>query len=370
MLVVALLTLGMIMLASASGVKAEARYDDQFYFVERQALWICVGITASFFTFFLDYNFWRRFAVPLLVISMLSLALLLVPGLAPNVGGSIRWFRFGKVSIQPSEMAKFALVVFVAWWMARERRRAGTLVMGFLAPIGVVGLLAGLILLEPDFGTTVLCGLVAVALMFVGGTRWFYLLFSVLLGGGFMAAMIYYDKVRAARILAFLDPEKYAATSGYQLLGALNAFITGGLYGKGLAKGVQKFFYLPEAHTDFIFAVIGEEMGLFWSLVVVLLFAGFFTCGLMIVWKTRDVFARLLALGITLLITFQAIINIAVVTGCMPTKGLPLPFMSYGGSSMVMTLFMVGVLCNIARCGTNVSIKAGCSFAKDRVQQV
>ncbi len=370
LLVVALLTLGMIMLASVSGVKAEALDSAQFYFVKRQAIWIGVGSLASFLAFCINYNFWRRFAVPLLVISALLLALLFVPGLAPRVSGSIRWFRFGKVSIQPSEMAKFALVVFVAWWMARERRRAGTFIMGFLAPLGVVAVVVGLILAEPDFGTTVLCGLVAVVLMFVGGARWFYLMPSLLLGGAFMAVLIFHDKVRAARIMSFLEPEKYASTHGYQLRGALDAFIAGGLYGKGFTKGVQKFYYLPESHTDFIFAVGGEELGLFWSLSVILLFTGLLVCGLIISWKTRDTFARLLASGITLLISFQAIINVAVVTGCMPTKGLPLPFMSYGGSSMVMTLLMVGILFNIACRGENASREAGCSFAKNRVRQL
>jgi cell division protein FtsW len=370
LIVLALLILGVVMLASTSGVRAETLYQDQLFFVKRQFLWLFLGLLAAFFGWRLDYHFWRPLAVPLLAGSVLLLLALFVPGVGSRVGGSTRWLRFGAVSVQPSEIAKFAIVVFLSWWMARERRRAGTFKAGFLAPMGITGLVILLILAEPDFGTTVLCGVVAMAVLFAGGARWFYLAGTALLGGSGMAALIYHDPVRATRILAFLDPEKYAETCGYQLIGALNAFITGGLFGRGLSKGVQKHFYLPESHTDFIFAVVGEELGLFWSLAVLLLFLGFFLCGMTISWRARDLFGRLLAFGLTLLITLQATINIAVVTGCMPTKGLPLPFMSYGGSSVVVALLAVGVLINIA-CHSDGTFEDGdTGGARDRVHRV
>lgn len=370
LIVLALLALGVIMLASTSAVRADALYHDQLFFLKRQFLWLFLGFCAALFSWRFDYHNWRILAVPLLICSALLLVALFIPGIGSRVGGSTRWLRIGAISIQPSEIAKFAIVTFLAFWMARERRRAGSFKIGFLLPMGIIGMVIVLILAEPDFGTTVLCATVAVAVMFAGGARWFYLFGVAFLGAAGMAALIARDPVRSSRILAFLDPDKYAATCGYQLVGALNAFITGGIFGRGLSKGIQKHYYLPESHTDFIFAVLGEELGLFWSLAVVLLFMGFFICGMMISWKARDTFGRLLAFGLTMLITLQAIINIAVVTGCMPTKGLPLPFMSYGGSSVVVALLAVGVLINIASHSDGTFDDGDLAFAKDRVHTV
>lgn len=252
------------------------------------------------------------------------------------------------MNFQPSELAKFSIVVFLAWWMARIQRHAGELKRGLIWPLFGLGLCLGLIFIEPDFGTTMLIGVVGMTMMFVGGTRMTYLAVAAVTGlAGFTLAVMQ-NAERMRRITAFLNPEKYALDEAHQLLMAIYAFVVGGPYGVGLGQGLQKHSYLPEAHTDFIFAIIGEELGLVFSLLVVILFLAFFLCGLRISLRAPDQFGRLLGFGITLMITVQAAINIGVVTGSLPTKGLPLPFISFGGSSLFMTLGMVGVLLNIA----------------------
>jgi cell division protein FtsW len=256
--------------------------------------------------------------------------------------------RFGPINVQPSELAKFATILLLSWWMGRAQRRAGEFRMGLLVPIILLGLIAGLIFIEPDFGTTLLIGCVGMVIMFVGGTRVGYLVIAAVGGGAVFLLAILQNEERMRRIFAFLNPDKYAQDEAFQLLNAIYAFVVGGGAGVGLGGSLQKQFYLPEAHTDFIFAIVGEELGLAASLGVVVLFLGFFMCGLWISLRAPDTFGRLVAFGITSMITLQAAINIGVVTGCLPTKGLPLPFISFGGTSIAITLAMVGVLVNIA----------------------
>ncbi len=350
LLFVAVLTaFGLVMLASASGVKAIELCGDPMFFVNRQLLWLAVAALAACVISRIDYHLWRALAVPLFIVSAILLVLVLVPGIGAKVGGSRRWLRLGPMQIQPSELAKFAMVIVLAWWMARERMRSREFGRGVLAPMAMLGLIAGLIFMEPDFGTTMLCGLVGMAIMFAGGARWSYLLLFAGSGFTLFCVAVMHNEVRRSRVLAFLDPEKYAQTYSFQLINAINAFVAGGWRGVGLGASVQKHFYLPEAHTDFIFAIIGEELGLPATLGVVLLFAGICGCGLRISFKAPDLFGRLLAFGLTLLITAQAMFNIGVVTGCLPTKGLTLPFISFGGSSLVMSLAAVAVLLNIAQ---------------------
>lgn len=369
LIVLCLMVFGIVMLASTSGIKAQTLYGDPQYFVKRQLLWGIIALIADGFAAKWDYHRWRHLAVPVFIIGLILLVLVFVPGIGVKIGGSRRWLHIGPLGFQPSEFGKFALILIMCWWMAREQRHAADFLRGALLPAGILGFAIGLIFLEPDFGTTILAATVGLTIMFAGGARPVYILLFALGGLIVFSTAIMYDEVRMHRILAFLDPDKYSQTYSFQLVSAINAFIAGGMNGVGLGQSIQKQYYLPEAHTDFIFAIIGEELGIFASGTVVLLFAVLFFCGLKISLKAKDIFGQLLAFGITIMITLQAAINIGVVTGCLPTKGLPLPFISFGGSSLIMTLIEIGVLINIARHEPDKVKTDDVKVIKDRVQR-
>ncbi|MBA4389014.1 MAG: putative lipid II flippase FtsW [Verrucomicrobia bacterium] len=345
---VILLSFGIVMLASTSNVKAAASYDDPHFFLKRQIVWLLISIVIGAALTHFDYHWWQRLAIPLAVIAVILLVLVLVPGIGTSVKGSRRWLRMSFISIQPSEIAKFASVIFMAAWMTRIGRKSQDFVVGLLVPLGVLGVITGLMFKEPDFGTTVLTGAVGAGIMFVGGTRFLYMLGPALLALAGFAFAVARDDVRRERILAFLMPEKYPEKA-YHLAQSMIAFIMGGLKGVGFGDSAQKQHYLPEAHTDFILAIIGEELGFGASLAVILLFAGILVCGMIISYKAPDTFGRYLAFGMTMMLVLQACINVGVVTGCLPTKGLPLPFISYGGSSLAASVAMVCTLINIGR---------------------
>lgn len=348
LIVLTLAVFGIVMLASTSGLKALVIYNDPNYFVKRQGAWLVLGLVAAAITAKIDYHHWRFFAIPILILAVALLVLVFVPGIGVKIGGSRRWLHLGFMSFQPSELGKFALILMLAWWLARQQRRVREFFRGAVMPAIFLGSIAGLIFIEPDFGTTLLCAVVGLAIMFVGGSRAIYLGVFAVTGLSLFSAAVMRDAVRMSRILAFLEPDKYAQTYSFQLINAIKAFIMGGTTGVGLGESMQKHYYLPEAHTDFIFAIIGEELGIGATLAVVLLFAALFFCGLRISFRAPDMFGRLMAFGIIMMITLQALINIGVVTGCLPTKGLPLPFISFGGSSLVLSLASIGVLLNIA----------------------
>ncbi len=368
-IVLVLLGFGVVMLASTSVIKALALYNDPHYFIKRQIVWLILALVGGGVVANMDYHRWRYLAVPFLIITVVLLVLVLVPGIGVKIGGSRRWLHISHFSLQPSELGKLVLIIALAWWMAREQRHVREFMRGALVPVILMGMILGPVFLEPDFGTTFLSAVVGMTILFLGGTRIFYLgIFAVVGLTGFTIALMH-NEVRLQRILAFRDPEKYAQTFAYQLNKSIDAFITGGGTGVGLGESIQKHFYLPEAHTDFIFAIIGEELGIVATLLVVLLFAGLFFCGQRISWRAPDMFGRLLAFGITMMITLQAIYNIAVVTGCMPTKGLPLPFISFGGSSLIVSMLGVGVLINIAQYAGAESKDADTRVVKDRLHR-
>ncbi|MFH0909040.1 MAG: putative lipid II flippase FtsW [bacterium] len=347
-IVLLLVALGIVMLASTSAVRGETIHHDANYFLKRQGVALIIGFIGAVFASRFDYHCWRTLAVFIGIVSVVLLVMAVTPGVGLNIKGSSRWLRMGPFNVQPSELAKFSSIILLAWWMSRIQRRADDFKVGLLVPLMLLGLLTGLIFIEPDFGTTLLMGLVGMSIMFIGGTRIGYLVIAAALGGSGFVLAIMQSPERMRRIFAFLDPDKYALDEAFQLLQAIYAFVVGGGRGAGLGASLQKQFYLPEAHTDFIFAIIGEELGIVASLGVVILFLGFLFCGLRISLRAVDSFGRLVAFGITAMITLQAAINIGVVTGCLPTKGLPLPFISFGGTSIAVSLLMVGVLVNIA----------------------
>ena len=349
-IVLALLALGIVMLASTSSVKAALTYSDPHHFIKRQLLWLALSIGVGAAVLRFDYHWWQKRPVLAVLggLSLLLLVLVFVPGIGLKVGGSHRWLRLGPLSFQPSELAKFSLVIVLAAWMTFIGRRARNFVEGLLAPIMGIGLVLGLLLLEPDFGTTLLAGSAGMLIMFAGGSRLGYLACTGGLGViGFIVAIMH-DPVRIKRILAFLWPDKYPDVA-YHLAQSKIAFIRGGWFGVGLGNSIQKQFYLPEAHTDFILAIVGEELGYVATLAVVLLFLGYLVCGLIISLKAQDPYGKLLGFGFTVMTVMQAAINVGVVTGCLPTKGLPLPFISYGGSSLMMSVAGTCVLLNIAQ---------------------
>jgi cell division protein FtsW len=297
----------------------------------------------------MDYHVWQRTWWIWFALAVIALALCFVPHLGMRINGSRRWVGVGAFTFQPSEIAKIAAVFFLAWWFARYEKASGSLVYGFVIPLAAVGILLGLIVTEVDLGTTVLIGITTFVIMFVAGSN--AILLGVMslgsLGGVLLAAMLIPE--RMSRLLAFLHPETYKQDAGLQQMQALIAWGSGGMEGLGLGNGRQKMMYLPYAHTDFIFPMIGEELGLRVSLVVVFLFVVIIVCGMMIALHAKDRFGLLLGCGVISLIGLQAAVNIGVTTSLLPNKGLPLPFISYGGSNLVACLFAVGLLLNIYR---------------------
>ena len=364
--VLILATIGLVMLFSASMVRGDAQYNNSAYFVTRQLFWMAISLIAGIACTRIDLRWFRVSALPLAGICALFLVLVRIPGIGIYINGSWRWLRFGPLTVQPSEIAKIGIILAVAWWISRRRRYIHTFKRGLLPPVAGLGFCALLLMAEPDFGTTVLVALVIISLLYIGGARALHLFGFAGAGAVALAVLLAHNENRMRRIMAFLDPEKYAQGEAWQLINGLNAFASGGPYGVGLGNSIQKYHYLPEAHTDFILPIIGEELGLIATLVVLILFVVIFFCGLRISSRASDDFGRFTALGITMMITFQAMINLAVVSGSMPTKGLALPFISYGGSSLLVSSAMVGLLINVAHTALDPKVKTRTALFKDR----
>jgi cell division protein FtsW len=348
---VLLICIGIVMIYSASSIYAWERYKDSFFFLKRHLSFLAIGIALMFVAMTLDYRKLRHYAKPLLLVSLILLVLVLIPGVGREVSGARRWFRFKFISFQPSELASLAVIIYIADFISRRGERVRDLLKGFLPPLAVLGFTCLLILMQPDLGTTLAIGSVVFLMLFVAGTRVTYLA-SVILGSlPALYLLIFRVPYRRARILAFLNPWADPRGSGFQIIQSQIALGSGGLFGVGLGHSRQKLFYLPAGHTDFIFSIIGEELGLVGTLAVVILFIIFILQGLKIIKNAPDKFGYFLALGLVLMITLKAVINIGVSCGILPTKGLPLPFISYGGSSFIFDLVSVGLLINIARTG-------------------
>lgn len=363
--VLILITIGLVMLFSASMVRG-AQINDPAYFVKHQGVWLLLALVVVGICARMDLRWMRLAALPLAGACALMLLLVRIPGIGTNIKGSWRWFCLGPINVQPSEFAKIGVILAFAWWISRRRRYMHTFKRGLLPPLAALGLFAVLLLAEPDFGTTILTGLVCFVLLFAGGVRPLHLFGFA--GAGLMGlgVLLLHNENRMRRIFAFLDPEKYEQDQAWQLINGLRAFASGGAYGVGLGNSIQKYDYLPEAHTDFILPIIGEELGLAATLLVLILFMIIFICGMRIAARASDDFGRFTALGCTLMITFQAMINLAVVTGCMPTKGLALPFISYGGSSLLVSAAMIGLLINVAHTALDPQEKKRIALFKDR----
>ncbi|MCP4481976.1 MAG: putative lipid II flippase FtsW [bacterium] len=338
-----------IMIFSASNITASYRFGDPFFFLKRQLIWSFLGLMMLFTGYFLSYKKWQNFSLLFMLISLLLLILVLIPSIGHSVGGARRWLRFGGVGIQPSELAKVAFIFYTADWLDRKHQVMNKNFFVFLPKIFLLMLTVCLIYLEPDLGTTVIIIAIVFSMYFIAGVskKYIFIFWGLVLS--FFAYALLSTPYRLKRVLSFLNPWQHFSDVGYQVVQSYLAIANASFLGTGIGGSKLKLLYLPESHTDFILSIIIEELGVLGSLIVFGFFLIFTYLGIKIALQTDNYFARLVAFGITFLISFQAIMNIAVVTGAIPTKGIPLPFFSFGGSSFVVSMFCIGVLLNIAR---------------------
>ncbi len=348
---VVLVCIGVVMIYSSSSIYAWEKYGDSFYFLRRHLVFLCVGISLAFLAMVIDYRNLRKYAHWLIWVAVILLILVLIPGVGREVSGARRWFRLKFLSFQPSELANLAIIVYIADFIARKEDKIKSLLAGFVPAICMLGIVILLILLQPDLGTVIALGSVVLIMLFIAGVRGRYILSLILCSLPALYFLVFSVPYRRARILAFLNPWLDPKGTGFQIIQSQIALGSGGLFGRGLGHSQQKLFYLPAAHTDFIFSIIGEELGLLGTLGVIALFMVFIQQGLKIIKNSQNRFGYFLALGLVLMISLKAIINIGVSCGVFPTKGLPLPFISYGGSSLIFDMVSLGILINIARCG-------------------
>lgn len=344
-----LLLTGLLMILSASSVASYTQYGSSFLFFKRQLVWAAIGLVAMLALSRIDYRRLRPFGWILSLAGLIALVAVLHPSVGTKVGGSSRWIALGAFRFQPSELMKFALLILAADVIARKQGRLHSLKQVIL-PLGIVAALAaGLIMLQPDLGTTLIIALIVFAVLFVGGTS-LPLVGAIGMGGVLTTlALSYAEGYRRARLLSFLNPFADPSRSGYQAVQSMIALGSGGIFGVGLGQSRQKWLYVPNAHTDFIFAILGEELGLVGTLAVIALFVLLAYAGVRIANRAPDPFGRLLAAGATAWIVGQAIINMGAVTGLLPITGVPLPLVSFGGSALVFTLAATGILANVAR---------------------
>jgi len=347
--VAALVGLGLVMVFNVSYFYAQERFGDALLFFRKHVLSIVLGASIAVFASRLRSDQYARLAYPLLVIALVTLVVVLVPGIGIVRGGARRWLHLGPLGLQPSELAKFAVVLYLARSLVKKGERVATFRLGIVPHYVVVGVVACLVLLEPDFGTAALTAGVLVLMLFAGGVPLRLLAVPALAAVPGLAVIAWKAPYRWARIVAFLNPEADPLGVNFQLKQSFIAFGSGGIWGLGLGESRQKMFYLPEAHTDFLFSVIGEELGLGGAILVLALFGVVAARGFRIAVRHPDPFASLLAFGVTLSLVLQGVVNAGVVLGCLPTKGLALPFLSYGGSAMIAALAQVGVLLALAR---------------------
>ncbi len=359
LVVAALVALGLIVLSSASEANGIRLHKDAYFFLKRQSIYLGVGIAVAVFTALFDYHRWRDipglawFAYAVVT----GLLLLVLPEFGGRmVNGSARWISLGPVNVQPSEFAKLAIVIVLAVWLDRAAWRVELFVKGLVVPCCLIAVYAGLVIREPDFGSVMVIGAAGGLVMFVAGTRMRYLVPTGLLGAAGAAAVMAFNANRVRRLLAFLNSAQETAekvttanmpAAQYQAHMALVAIKNGGLWGVGLGESMQKQHYLPECHTDFIFAVGAEELGLFFSVAVILLFLAFFCISVYIARNASDRFGRFLVIGMAFIVFFQAVFNLGVVCEALPTKGMALPFFSYGGTNLLSAFFAVGTILSV-----------------------
>jgi cell division protein FtsW len=343
-----LVTVGTAMIYSSSSIIALEKFKDGQYFLKKQILFVFMGLISMVLMTKIPYTQLKKVAYPGIVVSLVLLALLFIPHIGIRRGGATRWLNLGFFSFQVTEMVKIAIVVFLAHLLTRKVHQLKKFSRGVLIPLSITSVVILLVLLEPDFGTAVIIASIMLSMLCLAGSRIKHLL---ILGASFIPVgvwLIWHKGYRLARLTAFLDPWKDAGNTGFQIIQSLLSFGSGGAFGVGIGDGMQKLFYLPEPHTDFILSIIAEESGFIGVTIVIVMFALFVFRGFMIALKAPDLFGTLLAAGLTMVIALESFINIAGVMGLIPLKGLALPFLSYGGTSFIMSMTAVGILLNIS----------------------
>ena len=348
--ILCLTLIGLMMVSSSSVMIATKYYHQPFYFLIRQIAYLVLGFVLALLVLRTDTNTWQRHSVILLGVCLISLILVLIPGLGKLVNGSRRWLSLGFIGIQVSELAKLLVIIYISGYLVRHSARQDSQLLDFIRPLIVLAIIAGLLLKEPDFGATVVIVSTVMMMLFLSGVRWIYYGLMIIAVTVIMAIIAVSSPYRVARLTAFLNPWADQFKTGYQLTQALIAFGRGGMFGMGLGDSVQKLFYLPEAHTDFLFAVLAEELGFAGIMLVVSLYALIFWRGLSIgfqAFQQNRFFAAYLAYGLSCWLFFQALINMGVNAGMLPTKGLTLPFLSYGGASLIINCVVAALLLRI-----------------------
>jgi len=349
LMVLILLGIGIVMVFSSSAVWAFYRHKDSFYFLKRQTLWGLIGLSGMIF--FMNYDYWhlKRYSKIIILSVIVLLILVLIPGIGVELNYARRWIGVGSFTVQPSEMAKLGMIIYVASSISNKRDKIESIFQGILPFLIVLGIVSALILKQPDLSTAVvICGTVFI-MIFAAGARIFHLLGLILTGLPLIMYLIMSEEYRWKRLMSFLNPWSDSLDTGYHIIQSLYALGSGGVLGLGLGKSRQKFFYLPEPQTDFIFSILGEELGFIGGATVIILFMVLLWRGFRIAIKAPDYFGTMLAIGITASIGLQTFINLAVVTASMPVTGIPLPFISFGGSSLIPSMMGIGVLLNISR---------------------
>ena len=342
LIVISLTFLGLVVLFSAS----QAMHSDPTVLLRKQLIWLVIATLAGGFAMAVNLTALRDYAYVLAGGAVLLLVLVLIPGIGVTVNGAQRWIDCGPMRLQVSEIGKLGLLFMMAHYLAANRRNLDDALRGFIIPCGMLAVICGLIIIEPDYGTAFLCGAVGGIMLYLAGLRLKFLIPTALAALTLFSVAVYHDPVRLRRITSFLDVEGNRSDSSYQLWQGILAFGAGGVQGVGLGAGRQQMSFLPEAHTDFIFAIVGEELGLVFTLGVVVLFMTLFFVGVLQLKRAPDLYQYLLIMGALLFVTLQALINIGVVTGCLPTKGMSLPFISYGGSNLVFMFVLTGIILN------------------------
>jgi len=337
------------MIYSSSGIYALQEMGNKTYFLNRHLLFLFIGFLGMVGVMAMDYRHLRRLAKPFIVLVIVLLLCVLIPGIGKTSFGARRWFKVGAFHFQPSEFAKLAILFYMADFLDRKQHKIQNFLDGFMPPIVVMGILCALIVKQPDLGNSLLIAAMVMIMLFTAGARILHIGLLGILLSPVLIALVVMVPYRMRRIMAFLNPWEDAQGIGFQLSQSQIALGSGGVFGVGLGKSAQKLFYLPAAHTDFIFSIIGEELGLIGTLIVVVLFIIFLWQGARIAKRTTDLFGHYLAFGLVLMLGLQAVVNIGVSIGAFPTKGLPLPFISYGGSALIFNMMAVGLLLNISR---------------------
>ena len=345
-----LLMIGVVMVYSSSAIYAHEKFGDSAFFLKRQLFFLFIGFALMLYAMSINLAEIKKSARVLMIAAILLLLLVLIPGIGVSAGGARRWFRIGGVlSFQPSEAAKFALIIYLASFFSRKGYKIKNLFSGYLPLVSVICLTCVLVLLEPDLGTAISIFFVGILIVFIAGGRIKHLVTTALLGFPFLYYSIFSVPYRRKRMLIFLNPWQDKEGSGFQIIQSFLALGSGGLFGVGLGQSTQKLFYLPQSHTDFIFSIIGEELGFIGAASIVILFGALIWQGMRAFFKETRPFNKILIFGITNMIAFEALVNMGVSVGAFPTKGLPLPFISYGGSSLVFHMAAIGLLLNAMR---------------------